>query len=177
MKEELESRTNRQMRRTLVFRNIPERKDDESYAEVKVLLGEIISSYTNIPKEEAISGIERAHREAKRDGSPRQGKRKIFAAFLNWELPQSILDQFKKRSINDRAFDIYVDQMYGPLTTARRNLAFQTRKQLKESGAITSGFVDFPAKLMVNHAGDIDRNGKKIYKPHTNFSSYKIERR
>ena len=157
-----------------------ETKDDESYAEVEVkaLLGDIISSYTVISKEEALAGIERAHREAKREGGNRQGKRRIFVAFLNWELPQKILDEFRKKSINDRNFDYYVDQMYGPLTTMRRNLAFQTRKTLKEDGAITNAYVGFPAKLMVHVPGDVNRNtGKKIYRCHTDFSETKVERK
>ena len=177
LKEELENRTNRQMRRTLVFKNIPETKDDESYAEVKILLADIISSScTEISKEEAFSCIERAHREAKRDGGYRQGKRKIFAAFLNWELPQRILDEFRKKNINDRTFKIYAEQMYGPLTTQRRNMAFELRKRLKEQGNITSGYVAFPAKLMVNRVGDVDVDGKKNYRVHTNFSSHEVVR-
>ena len=177
LKEELENRTNRQLRRTLIFKNIPESKDDESYQEVKTLLAETISSCTDIPKQEALDGIERAHREAKREGGSRQGRRRIFAAFLNWELPQKILNGFKKRCIDDRAFDIYVDQMYGPLTSLRRNLAFQERKSLKDKGTIVSGYVDFPARLMVNFPGEVDRYGKKVYKLHTNFSDNKVERR
>ena len=176
LREEIESRTNRQLRRTLVFKNIPERKDDETYSEVKALLAETISNYTDITQEEVFAGIERSHREAKRQGSSRVGKRKIFCAFLNWELPQKILDQFRKRCIDDRNFDLYVDQMYGPLTTIRRNLAFQTRKTLKEQGTISSGYVAFPARLMVNTPGEVDRFGKKIYKCHTNFSDQKVER-
>ena len=174
LKEELENRTNRQLRRTLIFKNIPETKDDESYSEVKELLAQTISSNSEITKEEAFACIERAHREAKRDGGVRQGKRKIFAAFLNWELPQRILDEFRKRCIADRNFNIYVDQMYGPLTSQRRNMAFQVRKTLKDEGTITSGFVDFPARLMVNKVGDVDRNGKKIYRIHTNFSDHEV---
>ena len=61
LQEELENRTNRQLRRTLIFKNVPETKDDESYAEVKVLLAETISSHTDITKEEALKGIERVH--------------------------------------------------------------------------------------------------------------------
>ena len=177
LKEALESRTNRQLRRTLIFKNVPERKDDESYAEVKTLLAEIISTNTDITNEEALAGIERAHREAKRDGSSREGKRKIYVAFLNWELPQQILDEFRKKNIADRSFKIYVDQMYGPMTTQRRNMAFEMRKSLKEAGSIVSGFVNFPAKLMVNFPGDVDRNGRKIYREHKNFSDEKVERR
>ena len=129
LKEELESRTNRQLRRTLIFKNIPESKEDESYSDVKILLTDVISSQTDIPREEVFNGIERSHRESKRNRG-REGKRKIFAAFLNWELPQRIIEQFRKRNIGDNTFQIYVDQMYGPLTTMRRNLAFQKRKAL-----------------------------------------------
>ena len=173
LKEELESRTNRQLRRTLIFKNIPETKEDESYSEVKALLTDVITSETDIPREEVFNGIERSHRESKRNRG-REGKRKIFAAFLNWELPQRIIEQFRKRNIGDNTFQIYVDQMYGPLTTMRRNLAFQKRKALKGNGEITSGFVNYPARLMVNFRGDVDVNGKKIYKQHTDFSSHKV---
>ena len=107
LKEELENRTNQQMRRTLVFKNIPERKDDENYSEVKALLAEVIDEHTDITKDEALAGIERAHRESKRNGGTREGKRKIFVAFLNWELPQRILDEFKKKNISDKTFHIY----------------------------------------------------------------------
>ena len=66
--------------------------------------------------------------------------------------------------------------MYAPLTTQRRNLAYGTRKKLKAEGVITSGYVEFPAKLMVNIAGDRGEDGKKQYRLHTNFSSVKIEK-
>ena len=176
IKEELENRTNRQLRRTLIFKNIPENKNDESYADVKNLLADIISSYTDISKDEAVAGIERAHREAKREESTREGKRKIFAAFLDWELPQKILDQFRKKCIEDRTFKYYAEQMYGPMTSMRRNLAFEERKRLKEEGVITSAFVAFPARLLVNLPGDFDVHGKKVYKLHTDFSRHRVER-
>ena len=67
--------------------------------------------------------------------------------------------------------------MYGPLTSARRNLAFQKRKQLKEEGLITSGFVAFPARLMVNTPGEFNRFGKKLYKMNEDFSDHEVERR
>ena len=39
--------------------------------------------------------------------------------------------------------------MYGKITTARRNLALKLRKELKEKGQIVSGYIVFPAKLLV----------------------------
>ena len=139
-----------------------------------MLLAEVIDEHTDITKDEALAGIERAHRESKRNGGTREGKRKIFVAFLNWEIPQRILDEFKKKNIVDKNFHIYVDQMYGPMTTIRRNLAFKKRRSLINEGVITSGYVDFPARLYVSKPGDVDANGKKVYHLHHNFSSDKV---
>ena len=61
--------------------------------------------------------------------------------------------------------------MYGPLTSKRWNMAFELRKELKAKGDIISGYVQFPAKLMVNYPGNINRFGKKVYQEHSNFSS------
>ena len=173
LKEEHENLKNRTLRRTLVFKNIPETKDYESYQEVKVLLAKTISSHTQIRYDEVMEGIERAHRESKKTDGTRQGN--IFCAFLDWDLPQLIISEFKKKCIEDSSFNLYVDQKYGPLTTQRRNLAFELRKKLKAQGQIVSGYVDFPAKLMVNNPGNINSEGKKIYTMHTNFSETKIE--
>ena len=92
LKDEIENATNRQLRCTLIFRNIPETKDDESYPEVKELLARTIGLNTDMTYEEVFAGIDRAHREPKRDGGTRDGKRTIFAAFTTWELTQKIID-------------------------------------------------------------------------------------
>ena len=172
--ELVESRTNRQLRKTLIFKNIDETKADESYDEVKELLAQTISENTDISYDDAFDGIDRAHRESPKADGKRQGKRFIYAAFLNWGMSQQILDGFRQRCIEDRTFKISADQMYGPITSRRRNLAFQRRKELKQQGTITSAYVDFPARLMVNFPGDVKANGKKVYKLHTNFSSHVV---
>ena len=141
------------------------------------MLAKTISDNTEITYAEVMAGIERAHRESHRADSTRKGKRNIFCAFLSWDLPQRIISEFRKICIEDRTFDIHADQKYGPLTAQRRNLAFQLRKSLKEQGKIISGYVDFPARLMVNVPGQVDNHGKKIYSLHTNFSDHKIENR
>ena len=174
LKELVESRTNRQLRKTVIFKNIEETKDDESYEEVKELLARTISDNTDLPYDQVFNGIDRAHREAPRRDGNRQGKRWIYAAFLYWELSQQVIDKLRDVCIRDRTFTISADQMYGPITTRRRNLAFQERKKLKDMGVITSAYVSFPAKLMVNIPGDIGPDGKKLYKLHTNFSTHNV---
>ena len=182
--ENIEDRTNRQLRETLVFKNIPE-EGEEDYKDTKELLATTISEHCDgVSYDFALSQIKRAHRESghRRNGQdehPREGKRLIYAAFHSWDLCQQIIETFREKCIQDRDFVIAADQKYGPKTSKRRQLAFQLRKQLKDSGEITSGFVEFPAKLMVNRPGetiDNGRNGgrKKVYRLHTNFSRHDV---
>ena len=176
LSEDIESRTNRQLRETLVFKNIPEGPgEEESYKDTKELLATTISE--NVPDvsyDEALSQIKRAHRESghRRDdnGDPiRAGKRLIFAAFHSWDLCQTVIETFREKCIADRNFQISAEQKYGPKTNKRRQLALQLRKRLKDEGTITSGFLEFPAKLMVNFPGEVIGR-KKVYRMHTNFS-------
>ena len=172
-----EERTNRQLRETLVYKNVPEELDDETYSDTKNVVAKLISDHCNIDFDEARAAIKRAHREAnRRNGEDhfRQGKRLIFAAFHSWDLSQTVIDTFRVKCIREAAFNISADQKYGPLTSRRRSLALKKRKELKESGAITSGYIDFPAKLMVS-TGETNNLGKKVYKLHTNFSRHKLE--
>ena len=180
LSEDIESRTNRQLRETLVFKNIPETAGrDESYKDTKDLLATTISETCDgISKEFALSQIKRAHRESghRRDDDdehPRAGKKIIYAAFHSWDLCQTIIETFREKCIAEQDFNISADQKYGPKTNRRRQLAFQLRKQLKQDGAITSGFVDFPARLMVNYPGEVIGR-KKVYRLHTNFSKQDV---
>ena len=179
--ENVEDRTNRQLRETLIFKNIPEEEGDEddAYTETKKLLATVISNHVDgVTYQEAFNQIKRAHRERKRDDDAdftRTGKRFIFAAIHSWDLCQTIIDTFREKCIRDRTFKISADQKYGPITTRRRSLAFDLRRELVENGTITSGYVKFPARLMVNYPGETGHRNKKIYKMHTNFSKTKIE--
>ena len=177
-RETVEERTNRQLRETLVFKNIIEVNPDESYNDTKVLLSKLISEHCHLQYDDVYSEIKRAHRESNRPSHAefsRRGKRHIFAAFHSWDLCQKIIETFKNLNIRNQNFKINAEQKYGPLTTKRRNLAMQKRKELKETGAIISGYVAFPARLMVNTSNQLDAEGKKIYKLHTNFSTHVIE--
>ena len=180
LQEDMESRTNRQLRETLVFRNVPELNNEETYAQTKQLLATTINEVCpDISYESALAQIKRAHRESNHrrygDGEQsRAGRRHIFAAFHSWEMCQTIINTFRLKGVNDRQFTISADQKYGPMTNKRRHLAYQLRKTLRANGTITSGFVDFPAKLMVNYPGDVAQNGNKVYKMHTNFSRHDV---
>ena len=180
--ENVENRTNRQLRETLIFKNVPENEgDDESYDETKELLATIISNnLDDVSYDDAFRLIKRCHRERDRSDEEdhyRKGKRFIFAAMHSWDLCQTLINKFRQKGINDPNFSISVEQKYGPLTTRRRQLAWQLRKELKDNGDIESGYVKFPAKLIVNYTGEVrtTNNGvKKVYKLHTDFSRTKV---
>ena len=176
--EVCEERTNRQLRETLVFRNVPENGPEETYAQTKDLLANLISEHCNLSYDDVYQEIKRAHRESKRrDGENhyRQGKRLIFVALHSWDLCRTIIETFRLKCVRNADFNIAAEQKYGPLTTRRRSLALKKRKELKENGEITGGYVDFPARLMVNINGQVNTEGKKLYRLHTNFSNYELE--
>ena len=180
MKELIEERTNRQLRETLIFKNIPE-QGKESYEKTREILAEVISdNCPNIDYEEAFTQIKRCHREKPKtnaDGQSRAGKRHIYSAMMNWYKCQEIIDAFKKKCIDDDNFSVYVDQKYGPLTTRRRSLALKLRKELKEQGLISGGYIKYPAKLYVNVGGEINPlDGRKVYNLHQDFSKADVSK-
>ena len=64
---------------------------------------------------------------------------------------------------------VSAEQKYGPMTTRRRNDALLKRRNLIRSNEITSGYVAFPAKLMVKI-----KPSDKGYKLHTDFSNTEV---
>ena len=183
MAENIEDRTNRQLRETLIIKNVPEIGEEntnnstKNYQATKKLLAELISKHLNIGYDDVFAELKRAHRERDRSDEDleysRKGKRWIYAAFHSWDLSQEVIDTFRLKCIKERAFIISAEQKYGRLTSRRRQLAFTLRKELKDAGTITSGFVNFPARLMVNYPGEMNGN-KKVYKLHSNFSKHKV---
>ena len=142
----LEDQTNRGLRKTLVIRNIPE-KQNESWDDTREIVMDALKTVTKVSDEFLEDSIERVHRgnSTGKDGK-KQGKRDIFALFYDWNHAQDILDGFHKHG---RGTGVYIDQMYGPNTTFRRNIALKKRRDLLKTKDIEQGFVDFPAKLLV----------------------------
>jgi len=166
--EEIEERTNRQLRKTLVFRGIPEQsiqKDPssadsesrkENWADTEKLLAQKIADICDDTTfEDARAMIERAHRASPNPNYKGSSPRPIFAAFYDWKS-----SEFIKRQFRFNATELQCDNKYGSRTSARRNLAMKERKRLKDNGSIAGGYVDFPARLMVR---DSNARGVKYY--------------
>lgn len=181
LEERIEDRTNRQLRKTMVFRGVPE-NDNETWDDTKSLLAAEIAKVLNTEEtdaeemservHEAEEMLERVHRAAPNPHYKGSAPRPIFAAFNYWPDTVEVIDKFREHNINnDNDNKVTADYKYGPLTTKRRSLAMLERKKLKESNAIVAGYVAFPARLMVKTS---NRQGSK-YKLHKDFSKEKVQ--
>jgi len=165
MMEAIEDRTNRQLRKTLVFKGIPEEKirDEsssnpdgspklraENWSDTAEILAKAMSAaIPNTSVEVARSMVERCHRAAPNAKYKGTGPRQIFASFVDWRDSERTKEAFRKNT----GVSIYVEQKVGARTTFRRNVALKERKRLMEAHTIMSGYVAFPARLMVKDSG------------------------
>ena len=171
LEEEVEERTNRSLRSTLIFKNV-KCTGKETWAETTTKAAEAINTVSRgkISFDEAHDMLERCHR-----GKPRKSRGNsssptpIYALIDDWRNAEMIKEAFMTKP---KDVHIYCDQKYGKRTTWRRNQALQVRKELKRTGEIVSGYVKYPAILMVCKQ---QRHGqKKEYEEYDNFSSMPV---
>ena len=98
--------------------------------------GSRLREHAAIEAKEVLDRIEAAHR-----------------AFLDWRDSEFVKEQFRRNNISTDSV-ISCEQKYGPRTTVRRNMALKERRRLKVAGEISSGYVKFPAILMVKDTND-----------------------
>ena len=114
IEEKLEERTNRQLRKTLVFRGVAERDNEKSWADTRKVLANKIAGLVNSTSDEASSLIDRCHRGGKKNATK---PRPIYVDMKYWEDCESIVWSARKKKT------VLVDYKYGPLTNKRRNLS------------------------------------------------------
>ena len=129
-------RTNRQLRKTLVIRGIPEQQH-EKWNDTDSVLSSIISKTLNIPLQEAGKMIDRCHR----GGNPKFYKdnnrhRPIYAAMHRWKDCENLIWEARKKK------SALVDYKYGPITTVRRNMALKKRREILDCKLVTKGGPD-----------------------------------
>ena len=112
---------------------------------------------------EAYDMIERCHRSA--PNKRKKGKRDIYVSFLDWNDSEYVKESYRMAAMKGKHNGVFVDQKYGTDTTWRRNQALLARKELMKEKTITSGYVAYPAKLLVKKS----KKDKK-YSLHKDFS-------
>ena len=134
IEERIESRTNRQLRQTLILRNIPEVKSDEKTWDQtkKLAAGKIAQVLDGVSEEQVAKMINRCHRGGNPDhyDAAKDKYRPIYMNLFSWEDCQTIVR--KARAAKD--VRLKVDFKYGPMTTKRRSLAMTKRWELIQSG-------------------------------------------
>ena len=154
LQQRLESQTNRNSRKSLIIRGIPEGANEESWDDTGKVVCQTLADVLNqagVDWEVISDKIERVHRgRPLREG--KDGPRIVHALFYDWNDSEKLKLDFIKLGRNNQ--NIYIDQKYGPDTEYRRHKAKEKRKQLLEQGTIAKAYVKFPAKLMIKRRGD-----------------------
>ena len=143
LEKKVEDRTNRQLRKTLVFRQVPELDSEKTWSDTTEIVANKISELLDMNIDDARYEIDRCHRGGNAKWYKANKKvRPIYVAMLRWPTCEELVSEARKSN------DIHIDYKYGPLTTQRRNAALAMRKELKRKGEICQGFIKFPAVLM-----------------------------
>ena len=152
VKERLEERTNRQLRQTLVIKGVKELPREETWEQTKQLLASAISKNVNTTYKNAYAMLNRVHRSRPTQNHQKRGQRDIYANVYSWEHCDRLVNDFRMLNVRGES-NIRIEFKYGPLTTNRRIQAMERRKVMKTAGDIVSGYVAYPARLMVKAIG------------------------
>ena len=99
IKSEPDDIKNRGMRKTLIFRNILQTKNKESWDEIKLTLAkEIKMIMPDVADDIIISKIETAHRAPQKDTNQYSTPRSlsIIAKFIDWDFSEKVKSNFIK---------------------------------------------------------------------------------
>ena len=162
--EEIEDTRNRSMRSTLVFKGLNLLENELSWDDTEKHLMKTIKQVDNTINDGAIDRCHRGHQKKDNSHPP-----DIVAKFHSWKTADKVKRAMSEKGMKDKSFKIYCNQKYGPLTTARRNMAMVERRKIISEGVAAKAYVAFPAKLMIAK----DKKDKK-YSLHKDFSNSKI---
>ena len=148
---------NRSLRNNLVLKNV--KGTDKTPEESKTLAATMLCEFNGIknPTPNDIqyheNAIERAHRmmgkedkeEDKDDGRPKPLVMRLYCS--------ESVGYYEKKArllrIQDKRYSVFASQQYSDLLTDRRNQAMIKRRELIDAGTYDSGFVTYPARLMM----------------------------
>ena len=102
LEEKIEERTNRQLRKTLVFKGIPYEggKKQETWEETEVVLRKHIAETCGMNYDET-NIIERCHRSAPNPHYKGDNPEFIFAAVYDWKDTTWLTEKYRKKGVAD----------------------------------------------------------------------------
>ena len=146
MKEGLEETKNRNMRKTLIFKDQPQEQKRETWEQTKVTLAkEIKKKMQNMEHDFIIEKIERAH--SVKDNKSGNNLL-IIAKFTDRNFSEEIKSSFITAAKNGNGqIPMIVSQMYAPTLTMQRKEVMKKRKELKGEDQRIQAYVKYPAIL------------------------------
>ena len=151
----LDDQVNRSMRLNLILKGVPEKTStiaqSETWEETKALVTDTLHQHTGGNKDGIFNSIDRAHRGGKSyNGKPRN----IYMKLFNTDDVKHYHELFRRACVADRNLKIKIDYQFSDRVQTRRNEAMKKRHQLLKDKQIISGYLLYPAKLMVKNTGD-----------------------
>ena len=148
--DELGESKNRSMCKTLVFKNVRQPQERESWDQTKqILANEILNVMPELDREFITSTIERAHRVKRNNYGTILP---VTAKFSDWIFSEQVKSSFIKVSKDEAP--IIVSQMYSAALTKRRNTAMIKRKELrKDDHRIQAYTLNIQRRLWSNAQG------------------------
>ena len=152
LKQAVDKQMDRSMRNTLVIKGLALGNNEQSWEDTEETLNKILLDNTDLDASHISRLFERVHRGKTSDKQP--GPPLIFARCYDWRDTQMPISTFRNLNMKNKNLKVYVEQQHSPMITARQNEAMLVRKKLKKQNLIVSGFVQYPATLMVKKQGD-----------------------
>lgn len=149
LKDDLDDQVNRGMRNNMILKGIPEQGGGEGVREDtrELVIENLISLNPAYSHDEVNNVIDRAHRGGKTNNNNNK-PRNIYIKFTTSHVVDEYVLLARKKKPNFR-----VEKQFSKPVTDRRNTAMMERRKLIDNKTITSGYVEFPAKLMVKYVG------------------------
>ena len=146
LSDELDDLRNRNMRNNLVIKGMPESDGPEKENTRNIVILHLADlTGENVDELEHI--VDRCHRGGKTDPNNRR-PRNIYMNLSASRHVDNFIDAARERRSPYKH-----ERQYTKAINDRRNAAMMERKRLKDNKLIVSGYVDYPAKLMVKKPG------------------------
>ena len=153
----LQEQTDGSLRSTLIFRNVPEEKNEKSWDDTTKLLVSHLSKTFNWAAGRLHQDIERAHRGREQDveTEKKQKNRAIYVKFMTWRVSEDIKKQIITANRSGKT-KIIVSQMYSKQTTEVMNDKLKIRKDIIANNPTWKMSVKYPGILMVKKKDKIN---------------------
>jgi hypothetical protein len=151
--DDLDDAKNRNMRNNMVIKGFPETVGKE---DTRALVIQHLAQMTEETTDTLDQIIDRCHR-----GGRVVDENKPRNIYLNCTTSRYV-DSFLKAARTTKSKYKH-DRQYTKPINDRRNAAMLERKRLKDTGEIISGYLEYPAKLMVKKVGENDFKFMKAF--------------